>query len=50
MGLDSLLDGIDALQLNDDAYDLNLDYLLEDDEWSEPASSIEGALGVTFEL
>jgi hypothetical protein len=53
-GLESLFDSIDALRLDkyddDDALDLHLDHLLEDDEWSEPASSVDGTLEMTFEI
>lgn len=51
LGLECLFDSIDALHLRADDDDLNLDYLLEDDDWSQPASSIDGALSaLTFEL
>ncbi len=52
-GLEILFDGLDALKLNDTSSNsdaLNLDLLLEDDDWSEPASSVVDALALALEL
>lgn len=52
-GIDGLIDMVESLQVN---YSLNLDNsldldaLLEDDDWSAPASSLDGIMDDDLEL